>query len=286
MKQEFDIREMIDVEKEETVYWTRAYSKLNYNEDNRTVPVNKKLEASIKKMGILEPLLCTIQDGQLTLVEGHTRLTIAKKLLVPVPFIVREDLTFRSTLSAKETAKPWKIADIVTYLQKQNYTHLDYIVAKKKSTQLDLDALFNIYFHGSTMRVQDHATKSRGHHTMKAFLNTQLDVDNFDSLLRYKSFGDNICDKVSTIIPHLHSKLTTSIAKRTLVRVVNSIHFNTDQMIEKIDKFQAIVISKHLLTSERDWLVFWNTLYNYHSSKGNYRNVSTLSDDVVAALTR
>lgn len=97
---------------------TKDYERFELHPFNRDVKKIKKLEASMKSNGwiLAYPLHCTQENGKFVIKDGHHRLHVAKKIGIPVKFVVCEDKIEITDLI--ETASPWTPHDfLVSYVR-------------------------------------------------------------------------------------------------------------------------------------------------------------------------
>lgn len=92
------------------VYETGDYNSFNFIDANREVKVNIKLEASIKKDGVLVPL---IVNEKMQVIDGQHRLSIAEKHNKKVTFIIMQGLGEQEMIRINNTNKAWSAVDYI-----------------------------------------------------------------------------------------------------------------------------------------------------------------------------
>jgi hypothetical protein len=111
-----------------TIHETRDYSKFVTNEFNRDIKKTKQLEESMKAHGWISAYPAHIQreNGKLKVKAGHTRIYVAKKLGIPVKYVVPGDTATIHEL--EHSTNPWKPADfVVSHARIGNKNYLELI---------------------------------------------------------------------------------------------------------------------------------------------------------------
>lgn len=92
---------------------TNCYDRFKKFEINRTVRKTKNLEESMKKYGFSSayPLVCTQDDEFLVIRAGHHRFETAKKLNIPVKYIVVIETEIPNIYEAEKSTNTWNLQD-------------------------------------------------------------------------------------------------------------------------------------------------------------------------------
>ncbi len=89
---------------------TNEYDAFSYARDNRKIKENQKLKEEIKANGILVPI---IVNEKHEIIDGQHRFEIARRLKLPIPYIVISGAGKKEMISINTTSKQWTIFDFI-----------------------------------------------------------------------------------------------------------------------------------------------------------------------------
>ena len=103
------------------------YSKFKLLKTNRTVDVNnlQKIEDSIKKYGLLQPIIIT-KLGYI--LDGQHRFEVLKKLKMPIDYVISYNGDNYAVIESNKIRKGWALYDYINYWANHNkYDYVDLI---------------------------------------------------------------------------------------------------------------------------------------------------------------
>lgn len=119
---------------------TRDYKKFKSIRGNRPHKVNNTLKQSIEKYGMLSPV---IVNRSMQVVDGQHRLDVAKKLKIPVEYIIK-DIPEQSIIEMNSTQKKWRLVDYVNYFCSKNKISYKRLRVLCKSYDLSINSVLAI----------------------------------------------------------------------------------------------------------------------------------------------
>ena len=95
-----------------SLFSTTDYSLFKKMKGNRSVKSNSNLEAEIKEMGQLAPVMV---NSRYEIIDGQHRVEVLKKLNKPVIFIISDVVAPRTVISVNSTQRNWKDEDYLNF---------------------------------------------------------------------------------------------------------------------------------------------------------------------------
>jgi hypothetical protein len=92
------------------VYETTDYDVFRFRPDNRRIKENIKLRESLKRVGILSPI---VVNEKMEIIDGQGRVTLAMKLRIKVPYIVKNGFCKREIIELNTSGNKWEIVDFI-----------------------------------------------------------------------------------------------------------------------------------------------------------------------------
>lgn len=108
--------ELIDNSKEVgKVYYTKDYDKIRNIKGNRTLNKRNysKLLKSMSEQFLQIPLICSIQDGEIVIIDGQHRFEVAKQLDLGVYYTLVEGYGLDELKRANQVSSVWQKADFL-----------------------------------------------------------------------------------------------------------------------------------------------------------------------------
>jgi hypothetical protein len=109
------------------IYLASEYNQFKLVKGNRKIDTNLKLEQSIKKIGILRPI---IVNSNMEILDGQHRYSIAKKYALPLPYYVSSSKNIDDIIDLNNSSKKWSIEDYINKYKQDglsDYEQLDYL---------------------------------------------------------------------------------------------------------------------------------------------------------------
>lgn len=125
---------------------TMAYHKFCVHPVNRNVGDTSKLEESFLKYGWLDwmPIYCVPNgEDKYVIVSGHHRFVVARKLNIPIKYIVSDKKIDIYELEA--TTKKWVLSDYITSFVKAGNTEYEKMYEYWKRTGISLTCCLSIF---------------------------------------------------------------------------------------------------------------------------------------------
>jgi hypothetical protein len=92
------------------VYITTDYSVFKLRPDNRVVKDNIKLRESVKRVGILAPV---IVNEKFEIIDGQGRFIYGRKIKIPIPYIVQRGYEKTEIIELNTSANKWDLVDFI-----------------------------------------------------------------------------------------------------------------------------------------------------------------------------
>jgi hypothetical protein len=115
---------------DEFIYETKNYEKFSFMKGNRLIRTNTKLEASIKKNGIITPI---IVNEHFEILGGQHRFNIAKKYNLPISYQIIPLTDINDVIQINSTSKQWTLHDYIHKYALENnkeYIRLSHLLSE------------------------------------------------------------------------------------------------------------------------------------------------------------
>ena len=250
----------------DTIKATSDYSRFLLHEFNRDVEKTGRLEESTKKHGWISayPMHVTQDGARLKIKAGHHRFTVARKLGIPVKYVICDDSANISIHELEISTNQWKLNDYLTsYCRIGNKNYTD-VKAYHEKTGISLNLCTSLLA-GSQAGSSNHIHKFKNG--------------------TYKT-GDT---KHADIIAHIVTILSLAKIKistnnyfvNALSRALFVHQFKPEMFIDKALKNAAIMVKQP--TTDR-YMELIEEIYNYQARKNTRLSLVFLAKE--AALDR
>lgn len=199
-----------------TVYSTHDYDLFSFMEGNRNLNEKNlaKLEASFIKKHLMIPIQV---NKDYEIIDGQHRYTVAKKLSLPVYFVINDDYGLDEVEQCNTSGTLWKNEDFLNkYLVQKHPVYIDFqkLLEKYKLNITDLLKLFSFYQNQSEKHLNAQFIQGKlsdvGSEEVIFFLET-LDI-----------FKDFICKNTKPFV-------------RAYFRLYTHPRFNLDKMVKQLE---------------------------------------------------
>jgi hypothetical protein len=232
---------------------TNNYSKFEMHPLNRDqVPNNRKLEASMKRLGFLD--CCPMHvvrngvDGKLLIKQGHQRFLVAQKLNLPVKYVEMDD---DATIFELESGTNWKVNDYLS-----GYVRLgkkEYIDLKEYCDDTGISRAV------ASALLRGHSTRPSSAAFERDFKEGRYKI-NRDSQLAATVQTITDCMRANGVATYRSAMMVLALAKIVLVP-----KFETNRFLKKIKTYGPQMIGKRATLDQQ--LDMLEALYN-HMSQG------------------
>lgn len=215
---------------------------------NRDVVRTKNLEISMKKHGFSSgyPIVCTRdEEGYYVIVSGHHRFETAKKLNIPVKYIVLDKSEIPDIYEAEKATNTWKISDHLTSqvrAENENYIILN---SFHKKTGIPISTCVGLFY-----------GIAGGTAEREAFKQGNFNPDNI-------AFANRI-GKIVLSLKRYGVPSSIACHQNMISALISCAYldeFNDDEFLDKAKTFTAFFEKKATIIQ---YLQMIEDIYNYH----------------------
>lgn len=194
-----------------TVLQTSNYKMFKHKKGNRDIEGNAKLEAELRKHGMLVP---AIVNDNYEIIDGQHRITLAEEIKIPVLFIILPGAGEQEMLSINNTARQWSPVDFVNLYKKQGVEVYKTFSALMSKYDVLIGVLASLAWNSTD-----------GSRPMSRLKSGELRFVNYDFLVKFLDFHKEIMDKTA---------LTNGAAiTRSLYQLFRLKKFDEDRLFDK-----------------------------------------------------
>lgn len=125
------------------VHETMDYDAFRFKRDNRKIKENQKLKEEIRAFGILVPI---IVNEKYEIIDGQNRFDNARKLKMPIPFIVVPGAGKKEMISINTTSKQWTIHDFINSYADEGIEEYETMQSLLKKYEVNVSTLCALAF--------------------------------------------------------------------------------------------------------------------------------------------
>jgi len=205
------------------VYSTTNYEQFSFIEENRDIKGLESLRKSIEKHGWLMSPGTVNHRGEL--IDGQTRLTVAKELDLPFYFVIdpkarSKKATVNALIGLNAARRQWKMEDWLKLYVKQDYQ--EYLIYESLQKRYAFDMWSTLFLFCRTKGL-------RGRSVIRdKFIRGELRIE---TLEKGKKFAKQIYD----IEPYYHNFKRRAFVQ-AMIRVMNDSLYNHKRFISNLEK--------------------------------------------------
>jgi hypothetical protein len=228
---------------------TSNYKLFNFSTLNRVPKHYSKILESIKKNDLTKfnPILVTLLDDKMLIVDGQNRFLACKSLGKPIYFILTENVNIYDAPQLNSASKNWSVIDYVNYYAKIGNDNYRILLDISEKYDISLSTLIRI---GTTKVKPINAIKD-GTFTLSKTRNLYEFSQHVSDLREYISFGKKYVFIEALAVCYFNEK------------------YDSKRMIKKMLLGSGLIHdqpTRFLMRKEIE------KLYNYNSSKKNHVN--------------
>jgi hypothetical protein len=193
------------------IYETTDYDVFRFRPDNRRIKETIILRESLKRVGILSPV---IVNEKMEIIDGQGRVTLAIKLKLPVPYIINRGFCKREIIELNTSGNKWDIVDFIETYAMEGQEEYEKMLLLLDRYNVPPSILVGLAFNTTD-----------GARPMDKTRNRQLRFVNYDFLVTFLDFYEELT--TDTIIKP-SAPLASSLY--TLYRLEK---FNPDRMFQR-----------------------------------------------------
>jgi len=193
------------------IYETTDYDVFRFRPDNRRIKENIKLRESLKRVGILSPV---VVNEKMEIIDGQGRVTLAIKLKIPVPYLIKQGFCKREIIELNTSGNRWDIVDFIETYAMEGLEEYEKMLILLDRYNVPPSTLVNIAFNTTD-----------SDRPMEKTRNGQLRFTNYNFLVSFLDFYEELTNE--TIIKP-SAPLTSSLY--TLYRLEK---FNPDRVFQR-----------------------------------------------------